>query len=145
MEDLRNLIACVPEEEFMAEDHCLLNPTFGTGSFLVGGADADLIVDNSIVDFKTTKRWRSRRRSFNQLAGYYALFRIDDWEHVDSGIEISILGIYFSRHGVLHNYRVEDLISERELEEFIGKLQEVIEKRREMRRAAMQEQASDEK
>lgn len=145
VEDLKNLIACVPEQEFTAENHCLLNPTFGRGSLLVGGADADLIVDNSIIDFKTTKRWRSRRRSFNQLAGYYALFKIDDLEHVDSGIEISILSIYFSRHGVLHNYHVEDLISENELEEFIGKLQGVVEKRWEMRRAAIEERASDEK
>lgn len=144
VEDLRNLIACVPEEEFTAEDHCLLNPTFGTGSFLVGGADADLIVDNSIIDAKTTKRWRSRRRSFNQLAGYYALFKIDDWEHVDSGIEISTLSIYFSRHGVLHNYHVEDLISESQLEEFTDKLRGVIKKRWEMRRAIMEDQASGE-
>lgn len=69
IEDLRQLLAVVPRDQFKAEKLCLLNPTFGMGSLLVGGADADLVIDDKIIDFKTTKKWSVRRRSFNQLIG----------------------------------------------------------------------------
>jgi len=50
VEDLRALISIVEPQFFKAARLCLLNPTFGEGSHLVGGADADLVIDDAIID-----------------------------------------------------------------------------------------------
>jgi hypothetical protein len=68
--DLRNLINLVTPLTFRVEHHCLLNPTFGAASFLVGGADADLVIDNTIIDIKTTKEPRLQADHFYQIIGY---------------------------------------------------------------------------
>jgi len=44
VEDLRNLISILDPDMFRAKKHCFLNPTFGYGSTLVDGADADLVI-----------------------------------------------------------------------------------------------------
>ena len=38
LEDVRQLYEVIPQDQFRAESHCLLNPTFGRASALVGGA-----------------------------------------------------------------------------------------------------------
>ncbi len=53
--DLRQLMSVVPEQDFKAQKVCHLNPTFGFASRLVGGGDADIIIDDKIIDIKTTK------------------------------------------------------------------------------------------
>lgn len=123
IEDLRQLLALVPRDQFTAEERCLLNPTFGTGSMLVRGADADLMIDDAIIDVKTTKKWSVRRRMFNQLLGYYTLLQIDKIEHVDPKPKMQRLCIYFSRHGVVHSYQIQDLIGKGDFEEFKEKFE----------------------
>lgn len=54
--DLKALLSVVDERTFAATKLCLINPTFGTASALVGGADADLVIDDTIIDIKTTKK-----------------------------------------------------------------------------------------
>ena len=68
--------------------------TFGKGSELARGVDADLIIDNMLVDIKTTKSDSFTQDMYNQLLGYYALsiFRKD----LDG---IMQMGVYFSRYG----------------------------------------------
>lgn len=107
--DLRNLISLVDRDAFKSRDLCLLNPTFGYGSTLVGGADADLIIDDTLIDIKTTKYLSFTQEHYNQLIGYYILSKLGRLN--DSlDVPISKIGIYFSRHGVLHT------ISSREIE-----------------------------
>jgi len=101
IEDLRNLISIVDTDLFRAKKYCFLNPTFGYGSTLVGGADADLIVDDTLIDVKTTKYLSFTRDNFNQLIGYYILSKLGKINESED-IPISKMGIYFSRHGVLH-------------------------------------------
>lgn len=59
IEDLKALIDIVDWRRFKISrwkrGKCRLNPTFGMGSSLVGGADADFIIGNLLVDIKTTK------------------------------------------------------------------------------------------
>ena len=50
IEDLSKLISLIDPQFFEASRLCLLNPTFGEASSLVGGADADLVIDNAIID-----------------------------------------------------------------------------------------------
>jgi hypothetical protein len=64
VEDLQNLISAVDAKIFKAERVCVLNPTFGEGSHLVGGADCDLLIDDTLIDIKTVKALEIKRDHF---------------------------------------------------------------------------------
>ncbi|MHC5833947.1 MAG: hypothetical protein ACYT04_000000102620, partial [Nostoc sp.] len=65
--DLRNLINIVQPNLFTSQGRVLLNPDFGPGSLLVKGADADLILDDLLIDVKTTIKFTLERKAFDQL------------------------------------------------------------------------------
>src|SRR3989338_6727179 len=115
--DLENLIKIVNPKDFIAHKTCLLNPTFGKASELVGGADADLLIDNTLIDIKTTKYLRFDRAMLNQLLGYYVLYTIGGIGSTDH--KINRLGIYYSRRGELHALSVHDVIGENDIAAFI--------------------------
>lgn len=119
IEDLKNLISIVDPELFKANKTCSLNPTFGVGSQLVGGADIDLVIDAMLIDIKTTKFLDFKRDYFNQLLGYYALYKIGGIDGLSQKHEIKTLGIYFSRHGILHSINVADVVNENTFPRFL--------------------------
>jgi hypothetical protein len=119
IQDLRRLISLVQPEMFKAKNMCALNPDFGRASELVGGADSDIIIDDALIEIKTSKHFRVERSYFNQLVGYYVLFRIGGIEGVPEGHQIKRLGIYFSRYGYLWLFDVSAVIKEKELSGFI--------------------------
>lgn len=110
VDDLRKLISLVDPQFFKASRLCLLNPTFGEASRLVGGADADLVIDDAIIDIKTTKNLRLERDHFNQLIGYFILHEIAGVGGLIPKPEIRRVGIYFSRFGYLHLIDLDDVI-----------------------------------
>src|SRR5579859_204481 len=65
LDDLEAMLALVRPEDFRGNTLCVLNPSFGTGSRLVRGADADLLIDNTLIDLKTNKRLEFNREIFN--------------------------------------------------------------------------------
>jgi len=119
IKDLRNLISIVKPEYFKAREMCLLNPTFGEASRLVGGADCDLIIDDAIIDIKTTKKPELIRGYFDQLIGYYTLQKIGGIDGMPSNRGIKRLGIYFSRYAYLYFVNVRDIIREDTFPNFI--------------------------
>jgi hypothetical protein len=112
IQDLRNLISLIDPEIFRAQV-CILNPTFGEGSRLVGGADVDLVLDDVMIDVKTTKNPSFKKEYLHQLIGYYTLYKIGGITGLGQEHEIKRLGIYFSRYGYFHAIQVCDLISDR--------------------------------
>lgn len=113
--DLMALLALVDERAFTTTHTCILNPTFGAASALVGGADADLILDDCMVDVKTTKEPRLDIRDFYQLVGYYLLLGLGGLGRDEAEThqpQVTSLGIYFSRFGYLWKVRVEDAVPE---------------------------------
>ena len=92
------MLSLVPEELFRAKRRCVLNPTFGRGSSLVGGADGDLIIDYTLIDIKTTKHLTFEREFFNQLIGYYVLSCIGGIDDCGRG-KIKHVAIYYARYG----------------------------------------------
>lgn len=80
----------------------VLNPTF-TGSLLVGGADADLIVDRCLIEIKTTKTATFATEWLQQALGY-TLLDLDD----TYGIEA--VAIYLSRQRLLLRWSLADLL-----------------------------------
>lgn len=102
VDDLRRLWRTLESSDMCnLEVPLILNPTFGAGSSLVGGADADIISGDTLIDVKTTKFPMVKENYYHQLVGYWALSHIGGVDGVD-GHKIGRLGIYFSRHGVLY-------------------------------------------
>lgn len=116
--DLRNLVSIVNRELFKAKKLCMLNPTFGEASRLVGGADADLLIDDALIEIKTTKTLKLDRNYLNQLIGYYILFKIGGIDDVPSEPKIERLGIYYSRYGELYTFPVRAVVDEDRLPSF---------------------------
>ena len=106
IKELKKLFSIVPWDKFKSKKHCFLNPNFGKGSSLVNGADADLIIDNTIIDIKTTKKLVLKREDLNQIIGYNLLSIIGNVN--DKNIEITQIGIYFARFGYLWQKRLSD-------------------------------------
>lgn len=119
VEDLKNLISLVDPKTFKANKICLLDPTFGKASVLVGGADIDLVIDDMMIDIKTTKKFEIQRAYFNQLIGYYVLYRIGGIDGMPSEHGIKRLGLYFSRYAYLYVINVRDIINEDTFSNFV--------------------------
>ena len=117
--DLRNLISIVDPGTFEARGLCMLNPTFGEGSRLVGGADVDLLIDDSLIDIKNTKSLRLTRGYLNQLVGYYILSKIGGVDGVPYAPKIERIGIYYSRYAELYTVPVRTVVDEERLPLFI--------------------------
>lgn len=119
VDDLRQLISLVDPQLFKSSHLCLLNPTFGEASRLVGGADADLVIDDAIIDIKTTNDLRLERRHFNQLIGYFVLHEIAGVGGLIPKPTITKVGIYFSRFGYLHTIDVNTIIHPETFSDFV--------------------------
>ena len=91
IQDLRNLCNSINLTEFIASDICLLNPIFGKASEMVGGADADIIIDDTLIDIKVTKHLKLERDYLNQLLGYYTLALIGGINMVYEGTLIKYI------------------------------------------------------
>lgn len=123
IQDLRNLVNIVDFSKFQPRNTCILNPTFHEASMLVGGADADLVIDDCLIDIKTVKDLLVKREWIHQLVGYYALGKIGRIgpERME-GENIKNVGIYFSRYGILELFSIKELIDLDKLPNFIGML-----------------------
>ena len=97
----------------------MLNPNFGPEAAKLMSAAGDIVIDDILIDIKTKKDLKVDRKIFNQLLGYYTLYRIGGIEGMSPNNQINRLGVYFSRYRYLHTYKVEDLINESTYPDFI--------------------------
>ena len=119
IEDLKDLIKLVNPKEFKSRKICMLNPTFGKASTLVGGADMDLLLDNALIDIKTTKFLKLKRDYLNQLIGYYILFLIGGIDDAPPKAKVEFIGVYYSRHGLLYKIPIREVVGKCDLQKFI--------------------------
>ncbi|AWP23165.1 hypothetical protein C4901_07345 [Acidiferrobacter sp. SPIII_3] len=96
-------MAITPFPDLLHDTTLLLNPSFGDASRAVGGADADLIVGDMLVDIKTTKDDAIKPEHLNQLLGYFLLARRHRAADPTFPI-INRIGLYYSRYGHLHSF-----------------------------------------
>lgn len=116
IQELKILIELVDFNDFKAESCCLLNPNFGEASIMVMGADADFVIDNKIIDIKTISSNYVTTAMFHQIIGYYLLGRIGGiGDNKIDGTMIENIGFYFSRHGILKLYNINDIIKKKQL------------------------------
>ena len=118
--DLNNLTEIINPEIFCTDNQCFLNPSFGNASELVGGADADLIIGDTLIDIKTTKNLSFRSEFYFQLIGYYILSRIGGIDGFGMNYPINKIGVYFSRFGVLHTINISEIQNNPKFDEFIA-------------------------
>lgn len=119
IQDLKNLVSLIDENKFKCRNVCVLNPTFGKAFALIGGADADLLIDDALIEIKTTKFLKLQRDDFDQLIGYYVLCLIGEIRGLPKKIDINFLAIYFSRHAFLLKIPVEEIVKNHNMPEFI--------------------------
>ncbi len=119
IQDLKNLISGVDSNLFTAKNLCLINPTFGLASTLVGGADADLVIDDTIIDIKTTKKLTLERSAFDQVLGYYILHQIGGIGELNPKPTITKLAVYFSRFSYLYVFPLSEVLDPSTFPEFI--------------------------
>ena len=114
-EDVMAMLGAVPNDGalgFPEGDGIWLNPSFGPYSDLVGGADADLIVGDTIVDVKAHRN-PSFQEEAPQLVGYALLAngaRTLPKRYFSLRVpQIRRVGIYWARHGVIQFARLRSL------------------------------------
>ena len=98
--DVAALLACAPVYTLLREGRATLNPVFGTASAAIGGADADAIFGDLLVEIKTTRDSIVERWMVRQLVGYALLAHAE--RKRDPGIpRVTRVGIYFARFAYL--------------------------------------------
>ena len=116
IKDLNSLISNIRMEQFHIENVCLLSPTFSNATKISGiDGEADLVLDDTLIDIKTYTSPKFERRFFDQLMGYYLLSKIGGIDGAPENHEIHKVGIYFSRHEYLHVINVKDVFNQSDL------------------------------
>ena len=113
VEDVGNMLVLVRPEDFRAKRTCLLNPTFGAASVLVGGADGDLFIDGTLVDLKVNKNLEMGRDVFNQILGYFCLSCIGGVDGCRG--KVACVAVYFARFGILHRIPIVSFVEKNRL------------------------------
>lgn len=125
IEDLHNLINSTTknEEIFRARDKFISNPHFGSSiTMLMGGADADLIIDHSLIDIKVRSKFGFESYPWHQLIGYYILGLLTP----NIEYTISRLSIWNPRYEVLMFIDINELFNIIDMKEFISKFIETV-------------------
>lgn len=117
--DIRRLIHAVDASLFKATRLCLLNPIFNESPDFALRADADLVIDDAIIDIKTSQTLRLNRCDLRQLIGYFLLNELVGFSRVTPKPKVTKVGIYFSRHAYLHMIPIRQLIAENTLAELL--------------------------
>ena len=107
--DVINMFSCINPDHLKVKKYCYVNPTFGMGSKLTRGADADLIIDGTIIDIKSTLHLSLERSYYNQIIGYYILYLIGGINFEINKHKVSDIGIYYARYGQLWKTPVSDI------------------------------------
>ncbi len=104
------------------------NPSFGSCSAAIGGADADIYIDGILYDFKTTKSIGYKGKDAQQVMGYYILDLIckkRKYEASLNGLNIDSIAIYLARIGEIYYFDVKD-IDKIKLENVLSDIEDIL-------------------
>jgi hypothetical protein len=111
--DLRALLALVDDRVFRTTRACVLKPRFGAADF-VGGAEADLVLGDCLIDVNSTKDQRIDVREFYHLVACWLLLGLGGVARDDGGaveqLPVTAVGIYFSRFGQLWKQPIDQIL-----------------------------------
>jgi len=114
IKELKDLIALAIKNWPIPNSYCLLNPTFGDASQIVGGADADVIQDGTIIDIKCVAE-PSISDVVVQLIGYTSLYSAGSIDKLPTGEGIDKIGVYYVRHGKYLEWEIGEICSWQEV------------------------------
>lgn len=130
LEEMETLFRLLREQDWPAGEVVFERPTFGAHRHVLGG-EGDFIVDDLLVDIKTTERGTFTDAFWRQLLLYYVLCDVQRALHEVEGRtygrepfeskypEINRVGIYFARFGELRTIDMREVIDDRsQYEEF---------------------------
>ncbi|WP_287787373.1 hypothetical protein [Acidiphilium sp.] len=120
IDELKQMVELVDDKKFIVKNTAILNPTFEEASRLVGGADADLILDNTLLDIKTSKNLATKRSMFDQIIGYFILSKIQGVYNIDN------LGIYFARFNEIWSISIEDLFVGQDMNSCVSSFEDLV-------------------
>ena len=104
--DLRGLVVTLRTQPWLvASRRAHLNCTFSTWSPRIGGADYDLLIDNVLVDIKTTVKAGWARAAFNNTVACWALSRLEGIE------DVTHIGLFSPRYASLMTFEACELFS----------------------------------
>jgi hypothetical protein len=112
-------LSVVPTDLFHASGHCILNPEFKRGTTLAEGADADLLIDDALIEIKTTKFPGIKPEHFDQLIAYVALAHLYGVDGLSGKPRIKKIGFYHSRYGKYLEFDLEDILDGPGFREFL--------------------------
>lgn len=102
-----------------SESEVIYNPNCGVASLMVNGADADIIIDGVLYDFKTTKKSGYAWDEVAQLIGYYCLNNISS-RFAEIGmpfpykdLNIKKVAFYKARYGEVEYYDISQVEREK--------------------------------
>lgn len=107
VKDLQQLIETTKQISWMFKTSkpILFNPSFSTFSNLVGGADADFTIGETIFDIKTTIKYSYNQEYIWQLIGYYLLSEYDK----SFPIKINKIAIFYARFNTVIYISIDDI------------------------------------
>lgn len=96
------------------DSEVVFNPQFGQViSMIIGGADADIYIDGTLYDFKTTKNFGYRWKDVAQIVGYYLLYlaaiAINEPYAPLTKFVVSSVAFYKARFGEIEKVSILDL------------------------------------
>jgi hypothetical protein len=106
VDEIKQIYNVTDWSHFKAKKQCILNPTLGSSKKKVSG-DADLIIDDTLFELKTSKHFILKRNDFNQLLAYYFLSTINV-KLKSGGVAIKKIGIYLPRFNYLKVVPISD-------------------------------------
>ncbi len=110
VDDISRIMKNIDISKLEIKKRCVLNPDFNEASKKIGGADADLIIDNKLIDIKTTKILEISREMLNQMIGYYFLGKLGKVKGIKNWSSINEVAFYFSRFDLLYSISIDDII-----------------------------------
>lgn len=118
-QDMESLIKITHDtvQSFIGESTFISRPTFGLEiSYLVGGADADLIIDHTLIDIKVNSRLSFESYPWHQLLTYYILGQLTP----GYSTPISRLAVWNPRYDVMMYIEIQDVMQLLNFDTFVG-------------------------
>lgn len=108
--ELRDIYALTPWSFMRPQSWGVLNPTFGEGSGLMNGADADIAFDGCLVEIKTVSETRPALEHIRQLVAYALLANRHGIDGAPAGARIDSLALLFTRAGHFFRFPLDACI-----------------------------------
>lgn len=109
--ELRALYDIVHWGALVGGRRLILNPSFGEGTRLLRGADADLIRDDEVIDIKTSKYMNLDAKMIRQVVSYAILNNRFGISGIETQAPVLSCAVYFARAGELRRFTLDEVCS----------------------------------